>query len=84
MISRLQKKVLQLGHGLWYFTCSSLNDNFTAKKTASCSCAVHWNRGTNSKITVVDPDPKQHFYLMSWIRIRVRIGNADPDPGAWK
>ncbi len=24
------------------------------------------------------------LFCMSWIRIRIRIGNADPDPGKWK
>jgi hypothetical protein len=34
--------------------------------------------------SVVDPDPDSPgsaFIRLSWIRIR--IGNADPDPGAW-
>jgi hypothetical protein len=32
---------------------------------------------------VVDPDPHvSAFILLTWIRIR--MGKADPDPGAWK
>jgi hypothetical protein len=30
--------------------------------------------------SVVDPDPALHWLSC----IRLRIGNADPDPGAWK
>jgi hypothetical protein len=31
----------------------------------------------------VDPDPPESAFIwLSWIRIR--IGNVDPDPGAWK
>jgi hypothetical protein len=32
---------------------------------------------------VVDPDPYEFAFV--WLSlIRIRIGNADPDPGAWK
>jgi hypothetical protein len=34
------------------------------------------------KGSVLDPDShRSALILLSWIRIRIRIGNADPDPG---
>jgi hypothetical protein len=33
-------------------------------------------------VSVVNPDP--HLFYCFWIRLRIRIGNADPDPGAGK
>jgi hypothetical protein len=35
----------------------------------------------------IDLDPDPHGSALIWlflIRIQIRIGNADPDPGAWK
>jgi hypothetical protein len=43
------------------------------------SSSYQWN----TRPSVVDPDsPGSAFFWPSWIR--VRIGNADPDPDAWK
>jgi hypothetical protein len=46
------------------------------------------DRATDERFELVlDPDPDQHgstLIWLSWIRIRICIGSAGPDPGPWK